>query len=707
MRHDSMTRRQFIGVTSTAGAGLVLGFWLPGRTAAEEDLNPTDFEPNAWLAIGTDGSVTITVAKSEMGQGVMTALPMIVAEELEADWSTVRAEQAIAHPRYGRMGTGGSTSVRTSWDHLRRAGATAREMLISAAAARWKVDRSSCRARTGAVHHEPSGRSASFGELSRDAATLPVPEEVPLKEPGSYTLLGTPVKRLDSPAKINGSAVFGLDVRLPGMLYACVERCPVFGGHARSYDESAALALPGVRSILRLDSGIAVLADSTWAALQGRDALRVTWDEGPNTALSSEGIRTMLQQKSSGNAAVAERTGDAAAALARSARRLAAVYEAPYLAHATMEPMNCTAHARDGSLEIWAPTQNPQGTRSQGARLAGIDEDRVTVHTTFLGGGFGRRFSTDFVTEAVQASMASHTPVKVTWTRQDDMRHDWYRPVSRHQLEGGVDGEGRLLALTHRIVAPSISGQSDPGRIKDGLDSSAVEGAVELPYTIPNLTVEYIMANTGVPIGAWRSVYPSQNVFAVESFLDELAALAQKDPVEFRLQMMDDHPRMKRVLELAAEKSGWGTPVRPGRFRGVAFSPPAFFHTPVAQVVEITVEGATIRVHRVVCAIDCGIVINPDTVAAQMESGIVYGLTAALMGEITVERGRVREGNFDDYPLLTLDQMPEVEVHIVKSSEPPSGTGEPGLPAIAPALANAVAAATGHRLRSMPLHLPS
>ena len=699
-----MTRRQFITVTSAAGAGLVLGFWLPDRADAQG--LPEQFEPNAWLAINTDGSVTITVAKSEMGQGVMTALPMIVAEELDADWSMVRAEQAIAHERYGSMGTGGSTSVRTSWDHLRRAGATARAMLISAAARQWNVDRASCRAERGAVHHV-SGRRATYGELTRAAAQLPVPDDVPLKSPDAYTMLGRPVPRLDSPAKVDGSAQFGLDIRRPDMLYAVVARCPVFGGEVASYDDSAALAVPGVRKILRVESGIAVLADSTWAALQGREALTITWDEGTHRDLSIEAIRAQFRQKDDAPAAIAEQTGDARAALERSARRLEAVYEAPYLAHATMEPMNCTADVRDGSLELWAPTQNPQGSRSRAAHLAGMEEERVTVHTTFLGGGFGRRFSTDFVTEAVQASMAARAPVKVTWTREDDMQHDWYRPASRHLLNGAVDEQGRLVALTHRVIAPSIRGQADPSRVKDGLDRSAVEGTVDLPYTIPNLRVEYVMANTGVPIGSWRSVYPSQNVFALESFLDELASLAGTDPVEFRLQMMDEHPRMKRVLELAAEKSGWGTPAPEGLTRGVAFSPPAFFRTPVAQVVEVSVEGATIRVHRVVCAIDCGIVINPDTVVAQMESGIVYGLTAALTGEITIRGGRVEQGNFDDYPLLTLDQMPRVEVHIVSSTEPPSGTGEPGLPAIAPAVANAVAAATGTRLRSMPLHLTS
>jgi isoquinoline 1-oxidoreductase beta subunit len=413
----------------------------------------------------------------------------------------------------------------------------------------------------------------------------------------------------------------------------------------------------------------------------------------------------MLREHASKPAAVAETTGDAGAALAASARRIEAAYELPFLAHATMEPMNATAWVQPDRCEIWAPTQSPQGNRQEAASATGLPEENVIVHTTFLGGGFGRRFESDAVLEAVRCSRVTGTPVKVTWTREDDMRHDFYRPVSRHLLAGGLDARGFLVAFSHRVVAPSISGQGAPESIKNGLDEDAVEGAVRMPYDIPHVRVDYVMANTPVPIGAWRSVYASQNVFALECFIDELAAAAGADPFEFRRALMTNQPKMRRVLELAAEKSGWGKPLPRGRFRGIAFSPPAFFQTPVAQVVEVSVAKKNIRVHRVVCAIDCGIVINPTGVEAQMEGGVVYGLSAALKGLITIDRGRAVQGNFDDCPILTMDEMPAVETYTVPSAEPPTGTGEPGLPAIAPAVANAVFAATGTRLRDLPLRL--
>jgi CO/xanthine dehydrogenase Mo-binding subunit len=488
------------------------------------------------------------------------------------------------------------------------------------------------------------------------------------------------------------------------MLYAVVARCPVFGGSIARYDETAARAVPGVRAVVPVDAGVAVVATSTWSALQGRDALSPVWNEGPNVALSSESIRAMFVKAAASPGAVAELHGEPATALTRAATRRHGVFEVPFLAHATMEPMNCTASVEKNRCEIWASTQDPGGVRSEGARIAGCAEENVIVHTTLLGGGFGRRFETDVVTDALQVSRAIRAPVKVTWTREDDMQHDFYRPASYHVLEGGLDTQGRLVALTHRIVAPSITGQRNPEQIEGGLDESAVEGAVKMPYTIPNRRVEYIMANTPVPIGYWRSVYPSQNVFAVECFIDELAAAAKRDPLEFRISMMGDFPRFKRVLERAAEKAGWGESLPAGRARGVAFSPPAFFHTPVAQVVEVSLgKDNRVRVHRVVCVVDCGIVINPDGVEAQMEGGIIYGLTAALNGRITIDGGRVVQGNFDDYPLLTIDEMPVIEVAVVPSAEPPTGTGEPGLPAIAPAVANAVSALTGRRVRSLPI----
>ena len=703
-----ITRRDFIKVASATGAGLVLGFTLPviGRQGRPADPTDKPFAPNAWLSIGHDGAVTITSAKSEMGQGVQTALPMIVAEELDADWSMVRVEQATADKKYGNMGTGGSTSVRTSWEMLRKAGATARAMLIAAAAQAWNVDQASCKTARGTVVHTPSGRTFAYGELAGRAAALPVPEKVTLKELSDFHIVGKPTRRLDSPAKVNGSARFGIDVRTPGMLYAVVARCPVFGGSVARFDAAKAKQLPGVLHVVQIDSGVAVVAASTWEALQGREALEIAWNEGPHAGLSSESIRKTLADASKNNGAVAEQTGDAVKTVAGSTTRLEAVYEAPFLAHATMEPMNCTAHVKSDSCEVWAPTQSPTGIQQQAATITGLDPSRITVHTTYLGGGFGRRADSDFAAEALQLSKSVGAPVMVFWSREDDTQHDGYRPASMHVLTGAVDAAGTIEAMTHRVVAPSIGEQRWPGSVKNGLDHGAVEGAVEMPYDIPNVLVEYVMASTPIPIWFWRSVYPSQNVFAVECFIDELAAAAKKDPYEFRHTLMAKSPRFRTVLDLAAEKARWSTPLSPGRYRGIAFSPPAFFQTPVAEVVEISVTPEkSIRVHRVVCAVDCGIAVNPETVRAQMEGAIVYGLTAALKGEITIEKGRVVQGSFDDYPLMTIDEMPEVEVHIVPSTAPPSGVGEPGLPAVAPALANAVYAATGKRIRKLPITL--
>lgn len=702
-----MNRREFIRISTGAGAGLVLAvsFLDCGRPGSPGQGDPEVFAPNAWLKISKDGTVTITVAKSEMGQGVRTALPMIVAEELDADWSKVKIEQAVADGRYGGMGTGGSTSVRTSWDRLRKAGAAARQMLLQAAAARWGVPADECRTESGAVFHTPSNRTLPYGELIEEASRLPIPENPPLKDPKEFRIIGRRVPRTDSPEKVDGSAIFGLDVSVPGMLHAVVARSPVFGGSVAGFDAGKAKAIPGVREVFPIESGVAVVATSTWSALQGRDALAVTFHEGSSAAVNTENIRAMLRDSASKPAAVAESAGNPDEILATAARRIDAAYEVPFLAHATMEPMNATAWVQKDRCEIWAPTQSPQGNRSEAARLTGLPEENVLVNTTFLGGGFGRRFESDAVREAVQCSRITRTPVKVTWTRDDDMRHDFYRPVSRHILSGGLDAKGSLVAFTHRVVAPSITGQSSPGEIKNGLDEDAVEGAVRMPYDIPHRRVEYVMANTPVPIGAWRSVYASQTVFALEGFIDELATAAGADPFEFRRALMASQPKLRRVLELAAERSGWGKPLPRGRFRGIAFSPPAFFRTPVAQVVEVSVSKGKVRVHRVVCAVDCGIVINPTGVEAQMEGGVVYGLSAALKGEITIDRGRVVQGNFDDYPILTMEEMPSVETYPVPSTDPPTGTGEPGLPAIAPAVANAVFAATGKRIRVLPIRL--
>jgi isoquinoline 1-oxidoreductase beta subunit len=700
-----LNRREFIRVSAGVSGGLVLGVMLPGVETLGQmvDQEGKEFIPNSWIRIAKDGNVTIIVARSEMGQGVRTALPMIVAEELDADWSKVRIEQAIAKDEYGSMGTGGSTSVRTSWERLRKAGASARVMLIQAAAGVWAVGQEECRTERGTVIHKPTGRSLSYGELAERASTLKPPENPPLKDPKDFKIIGRKIPRTDTPEKVDGSAVFGIDVKVPGLLHAAVARCPVFGGSVIRYDDTKAKHIAGVKQVAQIDSGVAVIATSTWAAFKGRDALAVTFNEGPAASLSSGKIDIMLREYASRKAAVAEKSGDVDEAMTSASKTISASYDAPFLAHATMEPMNTTAWVQKNLCEVWAPTQDPQGYRRTAAKLCGLPQEQVIVHTTYLGGGFGRRWESDVLVEAVQCSQTSGSPVRVTWTREDDIRHDFYRPVSHHVLKGGLNAKGELVAFTHRVVAPSITGQSSPERIKDGLDKSAVEGAVAMPYDIPNVRVDYVMANTAVPIGSWRSVYPSQNVFALECFIDELAGAAGKDPFEFRRALMATRPKMLRVLELAAEKSGWGKPLPAGRFRGIAFSPPSFFRTPVAQVAEISIEDRKVRVHRVVCAIDCGIVINPDGLAVQMEGGVVYGLSAALMGEITIERGRVGQGNFDDYPMLTLDEVPAVETYSVQSTDPPTGTGEPGLPAIAPAVANAVYAATGKRIRRLPI----
>jgi len=636
---------------------------------------------------------------------VLTSLPMIVAEELDADWGTVRYEQAVADPKYGSMGTGGSRSVRGSYQTLREAGAAARMMLVQAAAGTWGVDAASCTTASGAVRHAPSGRSLAYGALAGRAAKLPIPSTIVLKDPSSFRIIGRRTPRLDTPLKVDGSGKFGIDTRLPGMLYATVAHPLPYGATLTSFDGAKALAIPGVINVLAIDTGVAVIARSTWLAFKGRDALAITWNEGESGAVSSATIAASLGEAAARAGAVAERVGDPETALAHAAKHVEAVYDAPFLAHATMEPMNCTADVRAGECEIWAPTQSPQSAQQEAADALGIDKTRVTVHTTLLGGGFGRRLSSDYVRDAVLCSKAAGAPVKMTWTREEDMRHDFYRPVSRHVLAGAVDASGTLVALTHKVVAPSIGDQRRPGSLSGGLDRGAVEGAVLTDYHVPNWKVEFALARTPVPIGAWRSVYPSQTVFALECFIDELAAAAGKDPVDFRLALTGHNPRAHAVLKLAREKSGWDTPPGAGVSRGIAFGPHAFYGSWVAHVAEVSVEGGAVRVHRIVTAIDCGTAVNPESIEAQIEGGIVYGLTAALKGEITIERGSAVQGSFDDYPLLTMDEMPRIDVHIVPSAEPPEGIGEPGVPPIAPAVANAVSRATGKRVRSLPIRL--
>jgi isoquinoline 1-oxidoreductase subunit beta len=715
--HAGVTRRDFV----KTGAGLIIAFYLPPRLAgaASPPLKDETFAPNAWLKIGTDGIVTLTVDKSEMGQGSQTGLAMILAEELEADWSTVRLGPVPENPAgwSRRMSTGGSTAIHTSWEPLRKAGATAREMLISAAADTWKVDRATCRADRGAVVHAPTRRRLGYGKLVGRAAKLPVPTDAPLKDPKDFRLIGTRATRLDTPAKVDGSAVFGIDVKVPGMLIASIERCRVFGGKVKRYDAAKTKALPGVRAVVQLEptpwtgkdgawgvgcaAGLAVVADTYWHAFQGRKALEIEWDEGEAASLDSDGIRAALVRLSEQPGVEARRVGDPAVALAGAAQRVEAAYEVPFLHHATMEPMTCTAHVRADGCDVWVPTQNQTRAQEVAAELVGLPKENVRIHTTFLGGGFGRRLEPDFVSEAVRVSKAVGAPVKVIWTREDDTQHGFYRPASYNRFTAGLDGAGNPVAWTHRVVGTPIRIKFGP--LAKGLDGSLVDGAEDLPYAIPNLLVDQVTADfLPIPRGFWRSVGISHNAFVTESFLDEVATAASKDPYELRRALLQDKPRHLRTLALAAEKAGWGTPVEAGRGRGIALA--EWQPTVCAQVAEVSVgaDGA-VRVHRVVCAVDCGPAVNVGQIEAQMEGGIVYGLTAALYGEITIERGRVKQGNFNDYRMMHINEMPTVEVHVVPSTEKQGGIGEPSVGPIAPAVCNAIFAATGRRIRRLPI----
>jgi isoquinoline 1-oxidoreductase beta subunit len=722
-----MDRRSFLKTGGAAAAGLCLPLHLAGCGGEPPPPSTGAFAPNAWLRVETDGVVTVLVDRSEMGQGVLTALPMLVAEELDADWTEVRVEQAPANEVYynpafeGNQVTGGSTSVRTAWMPLREAGAKARAMLVQAAAGKWGVSPEACRTQAGSVIHPDGSARLGYGELAAAAATLPVPDRVALKDPADFKLIGTPVLRVDAPAMVRGEARYGMDVRMEGLLTAVVARCPVFGGKVAGFDASKALQVAGVRQVVQIDSGVAVVADGYWPAVRGREALEVRWDEGEAAQLDSEALRAQFRELARGDAAQARSEGNVETALA-DARPVEAQYDLPFLAHATMEPQNCTADVRSDRCTVWAPTQfqtgDPMfaggGVRRVAMAITGLPRDQVQVHTTHLGGGFGRRLETDYAAEAVQLSKACGAPVKVVWSREDDMQHDVYRPLSYHRMSGGLDQSGNVVAWRHRIVSPSIISRFIPGWLPDlvvhrlapmkgGVDEGSVEGARDHAYAISNILVEWVKADTPVPVGFWRSVGFSFNVFAVESFVDELAHAAGQDPFAFRRKLLADAPRQRAVLELAAEKARWESPLPGGRFRGIAVA--RSFQSYVAQVAEVSVQDGAIRVHRVVCAADCGIVINPGTLRAQMEGGIVFGLGAALHGEITLQGGRVQQSNFDDYPVLRMSEAPVIEVHLLPSTEPPTGAGEPGVPPIAPAVANAVFAATGQRIRTLPLRV--
>jgi isoquinoline 1-oxidoreductase beta subunit len=721
-RRVQIDRRRFLIATGATTAGLALGV-LP---ACDRRQQPTvaaksaALTPSVWLSVQSDDSVSITVAKSEMGQGVMTSLPMLIAEELSARWQNVRVSQAQAamDPAYGDQATAGSSSVRTNWQILRQAGAVAREMLIGAAALKWGVDSSRCYADDGAVINRATRQRLSFGELAATAATLPVPKTVVLKDRAEYKIIGRSVTRLDTASKIDGSAVFSSDVQLPGLLTAVVVHCPVFGGKLKALDSTSARAVRGVRAVITLDSGVAVVADQYWSAEQGRRALKIEWEQGPSANDSSESIRASFRRHAEQPGVVARAQGNMPWPLEQTGRRIEAEYELPFQAHATMETMCCVAHVQDGRCDIWAPTQSPAHAYGQAAnsmqsaaariaerlwrKIAGGTSSAVTVHTTLLGGGFGRRLQQDYVAEAVQISRAMAAPVRLVWSREEDMQHDFYRPANYNRLTGVVDRRGLPVAWSHKIVGPSINQSLWPGSVSNGLDPLAVEGASNIPYQIENIRVEYVMAQTSVPVGLWRSVGASQNTFVTECFLDELAHLGGQDPVSLRLHLLGGSPRASRVLKTAAEKAGWGKALRHGHAHGVAFYQGS--DTYVAQIAEISVDGGgNVKVHRVVCAIDCGTVVHPDSVAAQIESGVVFGLTAALKSAITIKSGRTEQSNFHDFSLLRMDEMPEVYTHIVPSQADPGGVGELGVPTIAPAVANAVFVATGKRIRHLPI----
>ena len=700
-----ISRREFVGAGIGAAAGLVIGFYLPHRGESHKE----SFSPNAYLRITPDNKITIVVARSEMGQGVRTALPMILAEELEADWKQIEIEQAGASTLYGDQTTGGSASIRTTWDPMRKAGASAREMLISAAALTWGVSRSTCTAEAGHIKHAASNRSLSYGELVAKASTLPIPSDVPLKQSKDYKIVGQRLPRLDSLAKVKGEAIYGIDFRLPGMKYAVLARCPLIAGKVMSIDDKESRKIPGVSFVGKIaDSSVAVVADSVWSAMEGRRVLNVGWDEGAHKELNSGAILASLKQAAAKKGANLYAAGEPGKA---SGRHISAEYVLPFMAHAPMEPGNCTAHFQGSKCEIWAPTQVPQDCRDSVATAIGLDSDQVKVNVTLMGGGFGRRLEHDYAVEAAQVSKAINAPVKVIWTREDDMRCSTYRPASLHQLSATLDGSGLPVALTHRIIAPSITGQKGqpvPNNVDPDLPDEA--GPV---YGIPNYAIEYVMTETPVPLGWMRSVYALQAAFALESFIDELALAAGKDPLKYRLQLLakdQDLPyftttwhtaRMRGVLQLAAEKAGWDKPLSPGHYRGIACF--GCFQTYMAEVVEITIEGTQPKVHRVVAAVDCGQVVNPAILEQQIQGGVIYGLSNALRAQITIDKGRVVQGNFDDYPPLRMEEAPAVEVYAVPSQEAPTGIGEPSLPPVAPALCNAIYAATKKRIRTLPI----
>jgi len=647
------------------------------------------------------------VGQVEMGQGMYTSMPMLIAEELEVPLDQVRVEHAppndklYANPLVGFQMTGASSSVKMLYEPLRKAGATARSMLVAAAAQRWKVDPASCRAAKGVVTHPPTGKKLSYGELADAAAKLPVPAEVTLKDPKNFTLIGTPAKRLDTPDKVNGKAQYGIDVRLPGMKIATVAASPVVGGKVAGLDEPKALAIKGVHQVVRLDDAVAVVADHMWAAKQGLAALAIRWDDGPNGTVSTADVVAGLDAASRKPGVVARKQGVTPAG---AAKKMEAIYQVPFLAHAALEPANCTVHVRTDGCEVWTGSQVLTRVQATAAKVTGLPLEKVVVHNHFLGGAFGRRLEFDIETLAVRIAKQVEGPVKVVWTREEDIQHDVYRPYYYDRISAALDSRGRPLAWQHRLVGPSILARWAPPAFKDGLDGDGIDGATQLLYDIPAIRVEYVRHEEPVlNTGFWRGVGPTHNIFVVESFIDELAAASKQDPVAFRRSLLDKHPRAMAVLDLAAKAADWGKPLPPGYGRGVSLLYSGW-DSYLAEVAEVEVsKSGEVRVHRIVCAVDCGTVVNPDTVKSQIEGGVIFGISGALWGEITLKNGRVEQSNFNNYRLLRINETPAIEVRLVRNGEKPGGIGEPGTAVTAPALANAVFAATGKRIRKLPL----
>ena len=717
-KRAEMKRRDFLKTTATLGSGLLISAYIPqwnkvtAKTLSGTSVDATHpFAPNAFVRIGTDDSITIIANHSEMGQGVYTSLPMLLAEDLECDWSKVRVEgapvdAAYNHTAFGIQMTGGSTSTTSEYDRFRKMGAMARLMLVSAAAQSWNVDPQACHAEQGFVIHAASGKRASFGSLAELASQQTPPTNIPLKDPKEFTLIGKAVHRLDTPSKTNGTAQFGLDVYIPGMLTAVVARAPVFGGKVVSFKAEKAKAVPGVVNVSQVPSGVAVIASGFWPAKLGREELDITWNDGPGKDLSSVAMREEFAKTSRTPGLIARKVGDPSAAMAGAARKVTAEYEVPYLSHSMMEPLNTVVDLHEDRCEIWTGTQFQTGDRAAAAKVAGLKPEQVQIHTTLLGGGFGRRANpfSDFVSEAVEVAKVAKVPVKVVWTREDDIRGGWYRPMWYDHFEAGLDAQGNPVAWTHTIVGQSIMTGTmfESFGVKNGVDSASVEGAADILYGIPNVQVDLHSPKNLVPVQWWRSVGHSHTGFSVETFLDEVAHAGGKDPYQLRRTLLAGQPRMLAVLDLAAKKANWDSPLPAGRARGIAghFS----FDSYVAQVAEISIEkDGTLHVHKIVAAVDCGRVVNPDTVKAQIEGGIIFGLTAALKTEITLQNGRIQQSNFHNYPMLRMFEAPEIEVYIVESTEKPTGVGEPGVPPVAPAVANAILALTGKPIRRLPI----